>query len=76
MGETSLDDIWWGTVDYILTFTAPIKCWIKWLKQWESLYIDMKERQKLKNFHFYEVVHSILIDHWTMSSTSSFFPPI
>lgn len=27
--ETLLDEIWWAKVDYIHTFTAPIKCWIK-----------------------------------------------
>ncbi|KAJ1443724.1 Ribonuclease H-like superfamily [Sesbania bispinosa] len=85
--DTLLNDVWWGKVDYILSFTSPIydvygkrdtkassfrlvyEMWDLMIEKVRKAIYQYERRAKSEESSFYEVVHSILIDSWTKSST-------
>ncbi|KAH1249212.1 putative plant SNARE 11 [Glycine max] len=73
--DTLLDDKWWDKVDYILSFTSPIYDVLRRTDtEASSLHLvyemwDSMIEKESEGSTFYEVVHSILIDRWTKSST-------
>ncbi|KAH1198446.1 hypothetical protein GmHk_18G052024 [Glycine max] len=73
--DTLLDDKWWDNVDYILSFTSTIYDVLRRTDtEASSLHLknaiyQYERKEESKGSTFYEVVHSILIDRWTKSST-------
>ncbi|XP_056167042.1 uncharacterized protein LOC115679450 isoform X2 [Syzygium oleosum] len=84
--EKVLDDFLWDSIDYILSFTAPIydmlrifdtdkPCLHLVYDMWDSMIEKVKraiyahEVKRLdEESTFYEVVHTILVDRWTMNT--------
>ncbi|KAL5141118.1 hypothetical protein HKD37_09G024520 [Glycine soja] len=72
--ETLLDDIWWDKDDYILSFTTPIYDVLRKIDTDATcLHLKVIYRHERKGegeeSTFYKVVHEILINRWTKSSS-------
>ncbi|KAL5124390.1 NADPH-dependent codeinone reductase 1-3 [Glycine soja] len=72
--DTLLDDNWWDKVDYILSFTSPIYDVIRRTDtKASSLHLvknaiyHYEGKEESEGPTFYEVVHSILIDHMELT---------